>query len=48
MMMRHMISNLPNDGTLETACLDQSDCRYSDCENRCANDDLPFHPFTSN
>ncbi len=47
MMMRYVTSNAANDGTLETACLDRSDCRYSENKNRCANDDLPFHPFTS-
>jgi len=36
MMMRHMTSNAANDGTLETTCLDRSDCRYSENENRCA------------
>jgi hypothetical protein len=47
MMMRQVTSNAANDGTFETTCLDRSNCRYSENENRCANDDLPFHPFTS-
>jgi hypothetical protein len=47
MMMRQMTGNAANDGTLETTRFDGTDCGRSENKNNCANDDVPFHPFTS-